>query len=135
MVRNGNPSQNLILGNPNGFSYPVVFFTLESTGRIVTTTGFPLSPYQPNSPYSVLRPFTQANIDRNPTAYAQEYCTVTQSGELVCAAQGGSQQSVFVRVGSNVQLSTATAGAINAQIVALNLGVFFGDKCVDGSSL
>jgi hypothetical protein len=53
----------------------------------------------------------------------------------VCAAQGGLQQSVFARVGANLQLFAATADAVSALVVPLNLGVFFGDKCVDGSSL
>lgn len=135
IIHNGRVGQNLILGDVAGLNNPVVFFTLESTSRLVTTTGFPLSPYLPTSPTSVLRPFTQASINQTPEAYAQEYCTVTQSGELVCAAQGGLQQSVFARVGANLQLFAATADAVSALVVPLNLGVFFGDKCVDGSSL
>ncbi|KAG9197853.1 hypothetical protein G6514_000794 [Epicoccum nigrum] len=133
-IRNGNAGQNLILGNPNGLTYPIVFFTLDAAGRLATTAGFLLSPIQTNNQYSNLRPFTQASIDRNPSTFKQEYCTVTQSGELVCAAMG-TQYSIFTKVSSNMVLSVANPEAASAVIVPLNLGVFFGDKCVDGSSL
>ena len=52
----------------------------------------------------------------------------------MCAAMG-TQYSVFARVSTGLALAVATPDAINAQVVALNLGVFFGDKCIDGSSL
>jgi hypothetical protein len=47
----------------------------------------------------------------------------------------GTQYSIFTKVGSNMILSVANPEAASALIAPLNLGVFFGDKCVDGSSL
>lgn len=113
IIRNGNAGQNLILGKPDGASYPVAFFTLDSTGRLATAAGFLISPFQTNYQFANLRRFTQASIDRNPSAFKQEYYTVTQSGELVCAAMG-TQYSVFSRVSTGLALAVATPDAINA---------------------
>lgn len=127
----------MIIGNVAGLNNnPVAFFSLDSTGRLATAAGFQISPFQPTLAYSNLRPFTQASIDRTPSGFKQEYCTVTQSGELVCAATGTQYQyTMFARVATNVQLFGASAGSVSAVVVPLNLGVFFADKCVDGSSL
>lgn len=136
IIHNGNPGQNLILGNVAGLTLPVAFFSLDSTGRLATAAGFQISPFQPTLAYSNLRPFTQASIDRTPSGFKQEYCTVTQSRELVCAATGTQYvYSVFVQIGANPILSVADPSGATAPLSTLNLGLFFGDKCVDGSSL
>ena len=99
---------------------------------------FPISPSKPTSMVSFAPLFTynQAMADRIGSNFAQEYCTVTQCGELVCAGKRGNFEYVnFAKLDGNPALYAATASSLSANLVPVSLGVFFGDKCVDGSSM
>ena len=54
----------------------------------------------------------------------------------MCAGKRGNFEYVnFAKLGGDPALYAATASSLSANLVPVSLGVFFGDKCVDGSSM
>ncbi|KAF3007634.1 hypothetical protein E8E13_008411 [Curvularia kusanoi] len=137
IIRSPGQSNNLQVGTTgNGQPTPVVFFNIDSTGRLLTAAGNSVSVARPFTASNSLSSYSQETINRSPSTYAQEYCTVSAQNQLECTAQNTQYTwTLFSMAKNSNALFVSTASSISSSNVAITLGVYYGNQCIEGSSI
>jgi hypothetical protein len=115
-------------------TWPVAIFTIDETGHLVTPTGYILAITSPFNEAQSVRPISPTIVVKrtgHPLQYAVEVCSISEQNTLECKAQNGDVHYVnFARLGT-ADFLTATIDTVDtANLVILQLGVFYGSDCV-----
>jgi hypothetical protein len=121
---------NLVFQTSGTTSRPTLFFTINSSGQWVTTSGFIMAVASSTSASQVVRPYTSTTLNASPATYPLEFCSIAADNSFQCTASSSSfMWSSFAIIGTSVILDVTTATANTDLITIVQLGVLPVDQC------